>query len=180
MRATRTLLAAMVLGTAIGASQANAQSCSGNAGTCNTINTASVTVGALVKLGMTSITTTLTSPTADQVDAGTTVGPDAGPTFTIKSNRSWTLKLKSQNATNWTYSGSFSGVKPISDLLWSDASGGTYAAITANDVTLTSGASSNGTSAQPFFKTLWTADFTSASNQPGTYTLPIIFTLTAP
>ena len=53
MRATRSLLAAMVLGTAIGASQANAQ-CSGNAGTCNTTNTASVTVGALVKLGMTS------------------------------------------------------------------------------------------------------------------------------
>ena len=51
MRATRSLLAAMVLGTAIVASESNAQ-CSGNAGTCNTTNTASVTVGALVKLGM--------------------------------------------------------------------------------------------------------------------------------
>ena len=50
MKATR-ILAAMVLGTAIGAVQANAQ-CSGNAGTCNTTNTASVTVGALVKLGI--------------------------------------------------------------------------------------------------------------------------------
>jgi len=92
MKATRYLLAAMVLGTAIGASQANAQ-CSGNAGTCNTTNTASVTVGALVKLGMTSSATALTSPTADQVDAGAAID-NAGPSFTIKANRSWTLNIK--------------------------------------------------------------------------------------
>ena len=93
MRATRTLLAAMVLGTAICASQANAQ-CSGNAGTCNTTNTASVTVGALVKLGMSSAATALTNPTADDVAAGNVLA-DAGPTFSIKANRSWTLKILS-------------------------------------------------------------------------------------
>jgi hypothetical protein len=179
MRATRTLLAAMVLGTAIGASQASAQ-CSGNAGTCNTTNTASVTVGALVKLGMTSTATALTNPTADDVDAGNVI-PNAGPSFTIKANRSWTLKIKSQNAANWTYVGSDAGVKPIGDLAWSTASGGTFAAITAADATFTSGASStNGAAAQAFFRTSWTADFTSASNAPGTYSLPIVFTLTAP
>ena len=117
MNATR-FLAAMVLGTAIGATQANAQ-CSGNAGTCNTTNTASVTVGALVKLGMSSATTTLTSPSADQVDAGTTLY-DAGPTFTVKANRSWTLKIKTTALLSWTYVGSDVGVKPISDLTWSN------------------------------------------------------------
>jgi hypothetical protein len=179
MRATRTLLAAMVLGTAIGASQASAQ-CSGNAGTCNTTNTASVTVGALVKLGMTSTATALTNPTADDVDAGNVI-PNAGPSFTIKANRSWTLKIKSQNAANWTYVGSDAGVKPIGDLAWSTAVGGTFAAITAADATFTSGASStNGAAAQAFFRTSWTSDFTSASNAPGTYSLPIVFTLTAP
>ena len=179
MNATRTLLAAMVLGTAIGVSQANAQ-CSGNAGSCNTTNTASVTVGALVKLGMSSATTTLTNPTADDVDAGNVLA-DAGPSFTIKANRSWTLKIKSQNATNWTYVGSNSGVKPISDLSWSTSLGGTYAAITGSDATFASGASStNGAAAQAFFKTNWLSDFTSASNAPGTYSLPIVFTLTAP
>jgi hypothetical protein len=179
MKATRSLLAAMVLGTAIGASQANAQ-CSGST-SCNTTNTASVIVGNLVKLGMTSIATTLTPPTADDIDAGLTVGPDAGPTFTIKANRSWTLKIKSGNATNWTFAGTGAGVKPISDLLWSLTSSGSYVAITNGDVTFTSGANStNGASAQPFFKTQWTADFTSASNLPGTYSLPIVFTLTAP
>lgn len=179
MKATRLLLAAMVLGTAAGASQANAQ-CSGQ-NNCNTTNTASVSVGNLVKLGMTSAATTLTAPTADDIDAGLTVGPDAGPTFTIKANRSWQLKIKSGNAANWTFTGVGAGVKPISDLLWATSSAGSYSAITAADVTFTSGASStNGATAVPYFKTQWTADFTSASNLPGVYSLPIVFTLSAP
>jgi len=180
MKATR-LMAAMVLGTAIGASHANAQ-CSGNAGSCNTTNTASVTVGALVKLGMISATTTLTNPTADQIDAGTPID-NAGPSFTIKANRSWTLKIKANPAVAgfWDYVGSNSGQKPIGDLSWSTSAGGSYAAITASDATFTSGASaSNGAAAQAFFRTGWLNDFTSASNAPGTYSLPIVFTLTAP
>ena len=179
MKATRNLLAAMVLGTAISASQANAQ-CSGNAGSCNTTNTASVTVGALVKLGMSAATTSLTAPTADDIDVGAVIA-NAGPSFTIKANRSWTLKIKSQNATNWTYAGANSGVKPIGDLAWSTAVGGTFAAITNADATFTSGASaSNGTAAQAFFRTTWVADFTDASNREGSYSLPIVFTLSAP
>jgi len=179
MKATRSLLAAMVLGTAICASQSNAQ-CSANTGTCNTTNTASVTVGALVKLGMTTTTTSLTNPTADDVDGGALIA-DNGPNFTIKANRSWTLNIKSQNAATWTYAGLNSGVKPISDLKWSLTSGGTYVAITNSDAIFTSGASStNGTSAQAFFKTNWVNDFTDVSNAPGTYTLPIVFTLSAP
>jgi hypothetical protein len=180
MKATRLLLAAMVLGTVVGASQADAQ-CSGQGSCTSPAHTASVTVGTLVKLGMTTTATTLTAPSADDIDAGSTVGPDAGPTFTIKANRSWTLKIKSGNATNWTFVGTGTGVKPISDLLWSTASAGTYAAITSSDVTFTSGATStNSASAVPYFKTQWTSDFTSASNLPGTYSLPIIFTLSAP
>jgi len=179
MKATRILLAAMVLGNAIGATQANAQSCSGNAGSCNLTNTASVTVGALVKLTMSPATTTLTSPTADQIDLGTTIY-DAGPTFTVKANRAWTLKIKTTVSPNWTYAGTDAGVKPISDLTWSNAAGGTYVAIATSDATVTSGASANGAAASVHFKTLWSNDFTSASNAPGTYSLPIVFTLTAP
>jgi hypothetical protein len=179
MKATRLLLAAMVLGTAAGASQANAQ-CSGQT-SCNTTNIASVSVGNLVKLGMTSANTTLSAPTADDIDGGLPTGPDAGPTFTIKANRSWNLKIRSGNPTNFTFAGTGSGVKPISDLLWSTAFAGTYAAITNLDVTFTSGGTStNGATAVPYFKTQWTADFTSASNLPGVYSLPIVFTLTAP
>src|SRR5947207_4943051 len=119
MNATRFILAAMVLGSAISVNQAGAQ-CSGNAGSCNTTNTASVSVNALVKLGMSSAATTLTSPTADQVEVGANLA-DAGPSFTIKANRSWTLNVKTTNAANWTYVGSNGGTKPISDLTWSNA-----------------------------------------------------------
>jgi hypothetical protein len=181
MKATRFLLAAMVLGTAIGASQANAQ-CSGNAGTCNTTNTASVVVGNLVKLGMSSATTTLSNPTADQIDAGTSLD-NAGPTFSVKANRSWTLKIKAAPAVAglWDYVGSNSGQKPIGDLAWATSAGGTYTAISASDATFASNASaSNGAAAQAFFRTSWSNDFTNVGNAPGTYSLPIVFTLTAP
>jgi hypothetical protein len=179
MSATRYLLAAMVLGSAISATQANAQ-CSGNAGGCLTINTASATVNALVKLGMSSPTSTLSSPTADQVEIGALLA-DAGPTFTIKANRSWTLNIRTSNAATWTYVGLLGGVKPISDLTWSNASAGTYVGIANLDALFLSGASaSNGTSAQVFFKTVWAAGFTQPSNAPGVYSLPIVFSLSAP
>lgn len=181
MKATRSLLAAMVLGTAIGASQVNAQGCSGNAGSCNATNTASVAVGALVKLGMSSASTALTAPTADNIDLGALVD-NVGPTFTIKANRSWTLRIKSGNPVNWTYvSGGNSGVKPIGHLAWATAAGGTYNAITDTDATFASNAgASNGTAAAAFFRTTWLADFADASNREGVYSLPIVFTLTAP
>ena len=178
MSVKRKLLIAAVFAV-IPATHAVAQ-CSGNAGSCNTTNTASVTIASLVKLGMSAATTTLTAPTADQVDVGATVA-DAGPTFTVKANRSWTLSIRSGNPTNWTYAGSFAGLKPISDLTWSNAVAGTFVAITSSDVLLTSGAAaSNGTAAQAFFRTIYPAGFTNAANQPGTYSLPVIFTLTAP
>jgi len=179
MNATRFFLAAVVLGSVIGASQSNAQ-CSGNAGSCNTTNVASVTVNALVKLGMGASTTSLTSPTADQVEVGATIA-DAGPSFTIKANRSWTLNIKTSNASLWTYVGSNSGTKPISDLTWSNAVAGSYVGIGSSDALFLSGAAAtNGTAAQAFFKTVWAAGFTQPSNAPGTYSLPVVFTLSAP
>jgi hypothetical protein len=179
MSATRILLAAMVLGSAISATQANAQ-CSGNAGGCLTVNTASATVNALVKLGMSATTTTLSSPTADQVEVGATLA-DAGPTFTVKANRSWTLNIRTSNAATWTYVGTLGGTKPISDLTWSNAVAGTFVGIGTTDALFLSGAAAtNGTAAQAFFKTVWAAGFTQSSNAPGTYSLPVVFSLTAP
>jgi hypothetical protein len=179
MNATRIVMAALVLGTAIGANKADAQ-CSGNTGSCNTTNTASVAVNALVKLGMGGTATSLTSPTADQIEIGATLA-DAGPTFTIKANRSWTLNVKTSNLANWTYVGSFAGTKPISDLTWSNAVAGTYVGISSSDAPFLSGASAtNGLAAQAFFKTVWAAGFTQPSNVPGTYSLPVVFTLSAP
>jgi hypothetical protein len=179
MNATRLLLAAVVLASVIGANQANAQ-CSSALGNCNTTNTASVTVNALVKLDMSATTTSLTSPTVAQVEAGALIA-DPGPTFTVKANRSWTLNVKTTNASLWTYVGSLGGTKPISDLTWSNAVGGSYVGIGSSDALFLSGAAAtNGTAAQAFFKTVWAAGFTQPSNAPGTYSLPVVFTLSAP
>ena len=179
MNATRFFLTAAVLASVIGANQANAQ-CSGNAGSCNTTNTASVVVNALVKLDMTTTTTSLTSPTVAQIETGALIA-DAGPSFTIKANRSWTLNIKTTNGSLFTYLGSFAGTKPMSDLTWSNAAAGTFVGISSSDaVFLSGGAATNGLAAQAFFKTVWAAGFTQPSNVPGTYSLPIVFTLSAP
>jgi hypothetical protein len=179
MNATRFVLAAMVLGTAIGVNQAGAQ-CSGNAGSCNSTNTVSATVNALVKLGMSSAATSLTSPTADQVEVGANLA-DAGPSFTVKANRSWTLNIKTTNPASWTYVGTLGGNKPVSDLTWSNAVAGTFVGISNTDALFLSGAAAtNGAAAQVFFKTVWAAGFTQPSNAPGVYSLPVVFTLSAP
>src|SRR5450756_1449975 len=94
---------------------------------------------------MSSPTSTLSSPTADQVEIGATLA-DAGPNFTIKANRSWTLNIRTSNAANWTYVGTLGGTKPISDLTWSNAIAGTYAGIGTTDALFLSGAAAtNGT-----------------------------------
>jgi hypothetical protein len=178
MRSTHRVAVALLV-SLIGVSQANAQ-CSGNTGTCNTTLGTTLTIGALVKLDMSASTLTLTPPTADQVDIGATVA-DAGPSFTIKANRSWTLNIKAGNPTNWTYVGTSGGVKPISQLTWANAVAGTYTAMTAVDAVFTNGAAATaGTAAAVFFKTTYPAGFTNAANAPGVYSLPVVFTLTAP
>jgi len=129
---------------------------------------------------MGSAATALTSPTADQVEVGANIA-DAGPSFTVKANRSWSLNIKTTNASNWTYVGSNGGTKPVSDLTWSNAVAGSYVGISTTDALLTSGAgATNGAAAQVFFKTVWAAGFTQPSNAPGTYSLPVVFTLSAP
>jgi hypothetical protein len=176
MSVTRIAAAAVLIGSAMLAGPVSAQCSASNS--CSTTNTASVTIGALVQLEMSSTTTSLTAPTVS--DLGGSVANN-GPTFVVHANEAWTLSIKSGNATNWTYVGSQSGVKPIGDLTWSSASNGTFAAITASDATLASGSSStNNTAAAAFFKTLYSADYSAASNRPGSYSLPVVFTLSAP
>jgi len=175
----RYIMAAMIVGSALSALPAAAQ-CSGS-DSCSTTNTASVTVGALVDLGMSSTTTSLTSPAVADLAVGYVA--DVGPTFLVQANQDWTMSIKAaaSNATNWTYVGSKGGVKAIGDLNWSVASGGTFAALTGSNVTVASSAtSSNGTDVSLFFRTSYSSDFSSVNNRPGVYSLPIVFTLSAP
>jgi len=176
---SRFLVAATIVGSAIGAIPAAAQ-CSGS-DSCSTTNTASVTVGALVSLDMSATTTSLTSPAVADLAAGFVA--DVGPTFTVHANQDWTMSIKADatNPTNWTYTGTKSGVKPIGDLTWAVASNGEFAALTGSNATVASSLSStDDTAVSLFFQTVYSSDYSAANNRPGVYDLPIVFTLSAP
>lgn len=168
------LFAASVVGSLPAAAQ-----CTG-VSTCSTTNTANLTISALVELEMSAITTTLTPP--GTADLATGYVADPGPTFVVHANQAWTLSLKSGllNPTNFTYVGTASGVKPIGDLTWSAAVGGTFAALTATNATLASGSNTNSTAVAIFYRTLYSSNFSSARNAQGVYALPVVFTLAAP
>ncbi|MFL5480154.1 MAG: hypothetical protein ACJ79J_00180 [Gemmatimonadaceae bacterium] len=180
MKPTPTVCAAIMLA-ATGASHLGAQ-CTGT-NTCTTTHTVSATVNVIVMLEMSSTTTTLTSPTANDIHNGTAI-VDAGPTLTISANESWTLNIRSQNSSNWTFVGALGGQngrKSIGDLAWSTSAGGTFTPITSNDaVFLADGNPADHVPSPVFFRTTWGSDFSAGANAPGTYSLPIAFTLTAP
>ena len=179
MNGTRYIVAAMIVGSALSALPAAAQ-CSGS-DSCSTTNTASVTVGALVKLEMSSATTSLTSPVVADLAVGYVA--DVGPTFTVHANQDWTMSIKSaaSNPTNWSYTGSKGGVKPIGDLKWSIADNGSFAALTSSNATVASSeTSTDDTAVSLFFQTVYSSDYSSANNRPGVYSLPVVFTLSAP
>jgi hypothetical protein len=175
----RTSLFAMAF-TMMMAAAAEAQTCSGNsAAGCAVNTTASVTIPQMVQLTVTGAgTIALTSPTATDLLMGYV--EDAGPAISVRSNRGWTLSIHTSAATEWTYSGTETGVKPISDLTWSNTANGTYSAITTSAASIVSGARTNAGAPTVFFRTLYSNDFSSDRNAAGSYSIPLVFTLTAP
>ena len=105
----------------------------------------------------------------------------AGPAITVRSNRQWTLSVHTTAATDWTYTGTEGGVKPISHLTWSNTAGGTYNAITTSAAAIVANqARTNAGAPTIFFRTVYVNDLSDASNAAGDYEIPLVFTLTAP
>ncbi len=153
---------------------ASAQSCSGNP--CSVTNTASVTVGTVLKLSLSSTATSLTSPDTTAFNQG--YQDDlAALTATVKANRAWSLKVSSGAAT-WTGSGAGARAnKPAGDLEWSASGGAPYTVLTTSPVGMaTSASGTSGTTTTVSYRTLW--DYT--LDTPGTYSLDVVFTATAP
>ncbi|MGH7555886.1 MAG: hypothetical protein ACREMQ_23025 [Longimicrobiales bacterium] len=159
------------------ASDLTAQTC-GGVNSCSVTVDASVAVPALVSLNLGAGSITLTPPTV--ADFGSFV-QDNGPSFTVKANRSWSLSVHTTATTDWTYVGTAGGVKPIGDLTWSNTSTGTYVAVTNTAAAIvTNQAKTNGASPTLFFRTHWAAAFDDPRNAAGTFTIPLMFTLSAP
>ncbi|HSA54599.1 MAG TPA: hypothetical protein VLE53_02795 [Gemmatimonadaceae bacterium] len=161
--------AAVLLG--VTALEAGAQSCSGNP--CTVQVTASATVNDLLSLTLSSVTTNLGTPTAADFAAGFLDA--AGPTATVSANRAWHVDVVG-NAAVFTYTGAGTNPnKPASDLQWG-TSAGAYPNDMSSSTQLFSGAATNGSSQDVFFRTLWNF----AASPAGTYDLVINFTLAAP
>lgn len=146
--------------------------CTGNP--CSVQLNASATVNDVLRLTLSSATTSLGTPSETDFDAG--YKDAAGPTASVKSNRPWHVDVAAAAAT-FTYTGTLTNPnKSAAELLWGTVAG-TYGNNMGASAVLLSGASGTGSASQSiFFRTLWSW----ASDVPGAYDLVINFTLAAP
>jgi hypothetical protein len=172
-------LVALLIGTAVLPATSDAQcTVNGSGDTCFLTGSMSVTAGRVIRLQMSTASTTLTPPTPTDFDAG--FAATTGPTLTVSSNAAWTLHIRSA-ATFWTATNTSPGAparttKPASDLKWSTTAGGTFTSLTTTNVNLDTGPLTASDVTTLFFRTsyAWTLD------TPGNYSLAVVLTLTSP
>ena len=174
-----TAILAIVLGVLVASSPARAQcSATGAPASCGVPGSVSLTAGRVVRLQMSAGSTPLSPPSTADFDAG--FNATTGPTLTVSANAPWTLHVRS-SATFWTATNTSPGAparttKPAGDLRWSTASNGAFSALTTSDANLVTGAATAANATTLYFQTLY--DW--ALDTPGTYSLSIVLTLTAP
>jgi hypothetical protein len=127
---------------------------------------------------MSAGSTSLSAPTTADFDAG--FNATTGPTLTVSANAPWTLHLRSTaafwSATNTSPGAPARTIKPAGDLSWSTASNGTFSALTTSDANLVTGPATASNVTSLYFHTLY--DW--ALDTPGSYSMSIVLTLTAP
>src|SRR2546422_11419594 len=97
-------------------------------------------------------------------------------TATVKSNRAWSLKISGATAT-WGSSGLGARAnKPVGDLAWSVTGGAPFNALTTSATNIASAGGTSGTASTVAYRTAW--DYTPAT--PGSFTMDVVFTATAP
>ena len=144
-------------------------SCTGNG--CFTSNTGTLTVGDVMQLDLSSVSTNLGTPVLADFNAGSILS--TGPTATVWSNRAYRVTVDAPS--DFVYTGSLAGTKVKGDLQWKTT--GAFASLTTSAADAYAGTSHNGTaSAAIQYKTL----LAYANDKPGSYALLVKFTLTAP
>jgi len=171
----------------VAAAPVHAQSCaisnSADASVSCTVGASfSMTMPSLMSLTLSGTSVALTAPSAVGDFDGTTglaSTTNAGPTLTVRSNRSFKVQVKA-NAATFTHTpqtGAATYAKPIADVSWTNDAGATYTALTTSDAQVGSGtATSSATAATIGYKT----NFDITKDQPGSYALALTFTLVAP
>jgi hypothetical protein len=157
-----------------GVNTAQAQSATDNTSPWTLSTTVSVTVPTILRLSLDDTTTAIPAPTETDFDAGSQDVASA-ITATVKANRGYTLNIRGGAA---TWSGG-SGTKAVGDLRWRTGGAAPGTAMTTSDaVVATTGAGTSGAGTNYAFT--YNIAWSYASDTPGTYTLPVIFTATAP
>lgn len=141
----------------------------------NSTFAAFITVTAAVRMSLSSSSVALDAPGGAEFEAG--FGQTTGPVLTMRANRSWSVTVRAAQTT-WTASAPPARAnKPASDLEWGTASSGPFTGLTTSAVSLSVGPTATAGTVIPLYfrvRYAWTLD------TPGTYSLPIQLTVTAP
>jgi hypothetical protein len=196
---------AMLLVAAVAPAAAAQTTCSATlpsgAPTCGVTLNATVNVAHLLQLTVSGgAQTTLASPVVTTYDSSATAASvneypvgATGPLLTVKANRGWQLTIKAQNAyftfakdatyalcrpgdATGTCTGSSSSPlgKQAGDLAWSLNAATSFAGVGTTAATVSSSAAGSSASYTIYFRAKWLY----ATDVPGTYTLPVIYTIT--
>jgi hypothetical protein len=156
------------------AARASAQcNASGFPSSCVQTRSWSVVVQRTVRVTITPTVATLANPGATDFSTGFSIA--FGHTAVIKSNDTWQLLISSSQAL-WTAGGGGRSDKPQTDLLWGLSSGGPFTAVTGSPVQMASGSATSATSVSIYYEVLWAWNL----DIPGTYSLPVTLTISAP
>lgn len=174
-------LVAAVIATPAAAQTCSISSTSSSAVSCTVPTTLSMTMPSLMKLTLSGTAVTLTAPAviADfDAISGLASTEDTGPTFTVRSNRSYRVQVSADAATfsHTAPSGAATYAKPAGNVEYKIGSGSLVTlTTTATDI-----GSGSATSASSLVQVAYKTAYDITKDQPGAYSLGVTFTLVAP
>ena len=175
------LVAAVVATPAEAQNTCSIASTSSSAVSCTVATTLSMTMPSLMKLTLSGTAVTLTAPAViADFDAitGLASTDNTGPTFTVRSNRSYRVQVSADAATfsHTAPSGAATYAKPAGDVEYKIGSGSLVTlTTTATDI-----GSGSATSASSLVQVAYKTAYDITKDQPGAYSLGVTFTLVAP
>lgn len=143
---------------------------------CGVTVTGSMTMSSVALMtltGTTAGTTALTAP--NTADFTTGFKDTGGPQLTVRANTAVRVRVSPNAVSAWLKNGVASS-KAASELLWSTTGAAPFTAVTSATDLIATGAATTGQSRTITYRVLYS--FT--TDTPGTWTLPLIFTLVSP
>jgi hypothetical protein len=135
-----------------------------------------VTAPSIFKLTINDTSTAVSAPTETDFDNGYQ-DVSSAVQATVKSNRPYSLSI-SGGAGTWTGTGGARANKPVGDLLWGTGTPSTALTTSAALIGTASTTGNNGSSAAATLN--YRINWGYTNDTPGTYTIPVVYTLTSP